>query len=125
MRARFHVSAHTLRATPVLTCCAPRSFLSFCVPFFAAGIPAETAVRVYRRYLKLEPSHVEEYIAYLKARGNWGEVARRLAEALNDETFRSLEGKSKHQVRGIRGCVIFMQRDVIGKWLMRAVCDCS
>ena len=26
----------------------------------------ETAVRVYRRYLKLEPTHTEEYIAYLK-----------------------------------------------------------
>ncbi len=30
------------------------------------GIPVETAVRVYRRYLKLEPTHAEEYIAYLK-----------------------------------------------------------
>ncbi len=29
-------------------------------------IPVETATRVYRRYLKLEPTHVEEYIAYLK-----------------------------------------------------------
>ena len=31
-----------------------------------SGIPVETATRVYRRYLKLEPTHVEEYIAYLK-----------------------------------------------------------
>ena len=31
-------------------------------------IPVETATRVYRRYLKLEPTHVEEYIAYLKAK---------------------------------------------------------
>ncbi len=30
------------------------------------GIPVETATKVYRRYLKLEPTHVEEYIAYLK-----------------------------------------------------------
>lgn len=30
------------------------------------GVPVETATRVYRRYLKLEPTHVEEYIAYLK-----------------------------------------------------------
>lgn len=58
----------------------------------------ETAVRVYRRYLKIEPTHTEEYIAYLKARGNWGEVARKLADLVNDETFRSLEGKSKHQM---------------------------
>ena len=32
------------------------------------GVPVETATRVYRRYLKLEPTHVEEYIAYLKAK---------------------------------------------------------
>jgi hypothetical protein len=25
-------------------------------------------VRVYRRYLKLEPTHAEEYLAYLKAK---------------------------------------------------------
>ena len=31
-------------------------------------IPVETATRVYRRYLRLEPTHTEEYIAYLKAK---------------------------------------------------------
>ena len=25
-------------------------------------------MRIYRRYLKLEPTHTEEYIAYLKAK---------------------------------------------------------
>ena len=30
------------------------------------GIPTETAVRVYRRYLKIDPTHAEEYITYLK-----------------------------------------------------------
>ena len=33
-----------------------------------AGIPTETAARVYRRYLKLEPTHAEEYIAYLRSK---------------------------------------------------------
>lgn len=28
----------------------------------------------------------------------WGEAARKLSEVLNDDTFRSLEGKSKHQL---------------------------
>ena len=28
----------------------------------------------------------------------WGEAARRLAGVLNDDTFRSIEGKSKHQL---------------------------
>jgi pre-mRNA-splicing factor SYF1 len=59
-------------------------------------IPVETAVRVYRRYLKLEPAHAEEYITYLKLNGRWGEAARRLADIVNDESFRSLEGKSRH-----------------------------
>ncbi|PSC72105.1 Pre-mRNA-splicing factor SYF1 [Micractinium conductrix] len=62
------------------------------------GIPMETAVRVYRRYLKLEPTHSEEFIAYLKIKQLWGEAARRLAGVVNDEAFRSLEGKSKHQL---------------------------
>lgn len=62
------------------------------------GIPEETAVRVYRRYLKLEPHHVEEYITYLKNKGRWGEAAQRLADCLNDDLFRSIEGKSKHQL---------------------------
>ncbi|GAB4814261.1 hypothetical protein N2152v2_001307 [Parachlorella kessleri] len=62
------------------------------------GIPVETAVRVYRRYLRLEPTHAEEYITYLKVKGRWGEAARKLAEVVNDETFRSLEGKSRHQL---------------------------
>lgn len=60
------------------------------------GIPVDTAMRVYRRYLKLEPSHAEEYIAYLKSNGRWGEAAQRLADVLNDNTFTSLEGKSRH-----------------------------
>jgi hypothetical protein len=30
--------------------------------------------------------------------GKWGEAARKLAELVNDDTFRSLEGKSKHQL---------------------------
>lgn len=62
------------------------------------GIPVETAVRVYRRYLRLEPTHAEEYITYLKIKGQWGEAAQKLAEIVDDETFRSLEGKSKHQL---------------------------
>ena len=33
-----------------------------------AGIPTETAARVYQRYLKLEPTHAEEYIAYLRSK---------------------------------------------------------
>mmetsp|Transcript_22773 Transcript_22773/g.74136 ORF Transcript_22773/g.74136 Transcript_22773/m.74136 type:complete len:881 (+) Transcript_22773:19-2661(+) len=62
------------------------------------GIPVETAQRVYRRYLKLEPGHAEEYIEFLKQRGFWNEAAQKLAEIVNDDTFTSLAGKSKHQL---------------------------
>eukprot|EP00891_Asterochloris_glomerata_P006475 jgi/Astpho2/6475/fgenesh1_pm.00096_%23_6_t len=62
------------------------------------GMPAETAMRIYRRYLQLEPMHTEEYIAYLRNKEAWGEAARLLAQVVNEDTFRSLEGKSKHQL---------------------------
>uniref|UniRef100_A0A061S5R0 Pre-mRNA-splicing factor SYF1 n=1 Tax=Tetraselmis sp. GSL018 TaxID=582737 RepID=A0A061S5R0_9CHLO len=62
------------------------------------SVPVETALRVYRRYLKLEPTHAEEYIAYLQSKELWGEAARRLAQLVNDDGFRSLAGKSKHQL---------------------------
>jgi hypothetical protein len=32
------------------------------------------------------------------AQERWGEAAKRLAAVLNDDTFRSIEGKSKHQL---------------------------
>ncbi|GBG68652.1 hypothetical protein CBR_g3193 [Chara braunii] len=62
------------------------------------GIPVETALRVYRRYLKLEPTHVEDFIDFLKSAARWQEAATRLAEILNDEEFSSIRGKTKHQL---------------------------
>lgn len=44
----------------------------------------------------MEPGHREEYIAYLLKHERWGEAAAELATCVNDDTFRSLEGKSKH-----------------------------
>ena len=61
------------RAHPALLhepCCALHlytSFLSLLQKFVMQdGMPAETAMRIYRRYLQLEPMHTEEYIAYLR-----------------------------------------------------------
>ena len=34
----------------------------------------------------------------MAAQGKWGEAARKLAELVNDDAFKSLEGKSKHQL---------------------------
>eukprot|EP00123_Amoebidium_parasiticum_P017227 comp23760_c1_seq1/m.41135 comp23760_c1_seq1/g.41135 ORF comp23760_c1_seq1/g.41135 comp23760_c1_seq1/m.41135 type:complete len:846 (-) comp23760_c1_seq1:271-2808(-) len=58
----------------------------------------ETAVRVYRRYLKLEPSDVEDYIEYLVSIHRLDEAAIRLASVVNDDKFVSKKGKSQHQL---------------------------
>ncbi|XP_045482989.1 pre-mRNA-splicing factor syf1 homolog [Harmonia axyridis] len=58
----------------------------------------ETAVRVFRRYLKLFPENAEEYIDYLKNITRLDECATLLAKLVNDENFISREGKSKHQL---------------------------
>jgi len=61
--------------------------------------PLRTARAVYRRYLLLKPGHVEEYVAFLEARRQYGEAARRLAaQALDDDDFVSVEGASRHQL---------------------------
>eukprot|EP00122_Pirum_gemmata_P007377 Pgem_evm1s6769 len=44
----------------------------------------ETAVRVHRRYLMIEPYDVEDYIEYLKENGKLDEAALRLASVVND-----------------------------------------
>ncbi|XP_074714077.1 pre-mRNA-splicing factor SYF1 isoform X2 [Strix uralensis] len=58
----------------------------------------ETAVRVYRRYLKLSPESAEEYVGYLRSVGRLDEAAVRLARLVNDERFVSKEGKSNYQL---------------------------
>ncbi|XP_010573543.1 PREDICTED: pre-mRNA-splicing factor SYF1, partial [Haliaeetus leucocephalus] len=58
----------------------------------------ETAVRVYRRYLKLSPESAEEYVEYLRSVGRLDEAAVRLARLVNDERFVSKEGKSNYQL---------------------------
>ncbi|KAM9096036.1 pre-mRNA-splicing factor SYF1 [Sarcophilus harrisii] len=58
----------------------------------------ETAVRVYRRFLKLSPESAEEYIEYLRSIDRLDEAAQRLATVVNDERFVSKEGKSNYQL---------------------------
>ncbi|GFQ99306.1 pre-mRNA-splicing factor SYF1 [Trichonephila clavata] len=61
------------------------------------GIP-ETAVRVYRRYLKLCSEDTEDFIEYLLEINRLDEAAVKLAEIVNDEQFVSKHGKPKHQL---------------------------
>uniref|UniRef100_A0A668AVE3 Pre-mRNA-splicing factor SYF1 n=1 Tax=Myripristis murdjan TaxID=586833 RepID=A0A668AVE3_9TELE len=66
---------------------------------FVRNLPLpETAIRVYRRYLKLSPENAEEYIDYLRSVGRLDEAAVRLAAVVNDESFVSKEGKSNYQL---------------------------
>uniref|UniRef100_I3IZT4 Pre-mRNA-splicing factor SYF1 n=1 Tax=Oreochromis niloticus TaxID=8128 RepID=I3IZT4_ORENI len=66
---------------------------------FVRDLPLpETAIRVYRRYLKLSPENAEEYIDYLRSVGRLDEAAVRLAAVVNDENFVSKEGKSNYQL---------------------------
>lgn len=47
---------------------------------------------------RMEPGHREEYVAYLKVKEQWGQAAEELAKLVNDDSFRSIEGKSKHHL---------------------------
>ncbi|XP_065661534.1 pre-mRNA-splicing factor SYF1 isoform X2 [Hydra vulgaris] len=58
----------------------------------------ETAVRVYRRYIKVEPENTEAYIDYLMEIGWLDEAASKLAFIINQDNFVSKKGKSNHQL---------------------------
>ncbi|KAD5802791.1 hypothetical protein E3N88_14151 [Mikania micrantha] len=62
------------------------------------GVPIETSLRVYRRYLKYDPGHIEDLIEFLLNSGLWQEAAERLAGVLNDDRFYSIKGKTKHRL---------------------------
>ncbi|ONI10231.1 hypothetical protein PRUPE_4G035800 [Prunus persica] len=62
------------------------------------GIPIETSLRVYRRYLKYDPAHIEDFIEFLINSSLWQEAAERLASVLNDDQFYSIKGKTKHRL---------------------------
>eukprot|EP00112_Aurelia_sp_Birch-Aquarium-sp1_P022081 Seg611.1 transcript_id=Seg611.1/GoldUCD/mRNA.D3Y31 product="Pre-mRNA-splicing factor SYF1" protein_id=Seg611.1/GoldUCD/D3Y31 len=56
----------------------------------------ETAVRIYRRYLKLQPENAEEYVDYLMDIGWLDEAAVRLASIVNDLWHELCELMSKN-----------------------------
>ncbi|GMY35427.1 pre-mRNA-splicing factor SYF1 [Fagus crenata] len=62
------------------------------------GVPIETSLRVYRRYLKYDPTHIEEFIEFLLNSSLWQEASERLASVLNDDEFYSIKGKTKHRL---------------------------
>ena len=56
----------------------------------------QTAVKVYRRYIRFDPAYREEYTAYLISIGQYDEGAKQIAAMVNDDAFISLKGTSKH-----------------------------
>ncbi|XP_058103136.1 uncharacterized protein LOC131246764 isoform X2 [Magnolia sinica] len=62
------------------------------------GVPVETSLRVYRRYLKFDPTHIEDFIEFLINSKLWQEAAEHLASVLNDDGFYSIKSKTKHQL---------------------------
>ncbi|XP_059437573.1 uncharacterized protein LOC132170569 [Corylus avellana] len=62
------------------------------------GVPIETSLRVYRRYLKYDPTHIEDFIEFLVNSSLWQEASERLASVLNDDDFFSIKGKTKHRL---------------------------
>ncbi|CAK9229215.1 unnamed protein product [Sphagnum troendelagicum] len=62
------------------------------------GVPTEASLRVYRRFLKFDPTHIEDFIEFLQSSELWQEAAERLAQVLNDDTFHSSKGRPRHQL---------------------------
>lgn len=68
----------------------------------------ETAVRVYRRYMLIEPSVVEQYIewglgrkvriSYLIAIDKYDEAAVQLCKLLDQENYKSRQGTTRHEM---------------------------
>ena len=59
---------------------------------------SETAIRVYKRYMKLQPEDAEDFVDYLLQVDRISEAAVTLVEMVNNENFISKVGKSKHQL---------------------------
>lgn len=67
---------------------------------FARQVGGETAVRVWRRHLKYDPSQAEDYISMLVQLEppRYAEAARYLASIVEDPKFKSKYGKSQFQL---------------------------
>uniref|UniRef100_T1JEU9 Pre-mRNA-splicing factor SYF1 n=1 Tax=Strigamia maritima TaxID=126957 RepID=T1JEU9_STRMM len=90
-----HAFDQALRALPVTQ---HRRIWPSYLQFIKSYPIPETAIRIYRRYLKLCPENAEEYIDYLKSIGRLDEAAIRLGSIVNKDDFVSKEGKSNHQL---------------------------
>ncbi|CAI4225477.1 unnamed protein product [Auanema sp. JU1783] len=68
------------------------------IEFLTSHSVPETTIRVYRRYLKLNPRAREEYVVYLKSIDQLDEAAKQLAILVNEDKPISEQGKTAHQL---------------------------
>ena len=61
------------------------------------GVP-ETAMRIWRRYVRLAPAQREAFVDTLLAAGQTDAAAAELAALVNDERFVSQRGKTRHDL---------------------------
>ncbi|XP_014203459.1 pre-mRNA-splicing factor SYF1 [Copidosoma floridanum] len=90
-----HVFDRALRALPITQ---HHRVWPLYIEFVKQHEVHETAVRVFRRYLKLAPEETEEYIDYLISIERLDEAAMKLTYIVNQNDFVSKHGKSKHQL---------------------------
>jgi pre-mRNA-splicing factor SYF1 len=73
------------------------AYLAWATSSQLCGVP-ETGVRVYKRYLKVNPLALEDYVKFLKRCGRLEDAALELTKLVNDESFVSQRGKSRHEL---------------------------
>lgn len=61
-------------------------------------VPVETAVRVYKRYMQLQPEDSENFIDYLYVKNRIDEAATLLCDVINRPNFQSKRNKTKYQL---------------------------
>jgi len=69
-----------------------------CIPWVCKIKVPETAICLYKRYLKIEPEDCESYIDYLIEVGEINEAAHQLVKLANSPNFVSRKGQSKHEI---------------------------
>ncbi|KAJ1923473.1 pre-mRNA-splicing factor syf1 [Tieghemiomyces parasiticus] len=65
---------------------------------FARRIGGETALRAYRRYVKLEPSATEDYIDLLLELGRYDAAAVQLVTLIDNSQFVSRRGRTRYEL---------------------------
>ena len=61
-------------------------------------VPVETGYRMWKRYLQFEPTRVEDFVTYLKKHNRWSDVINTLINVLNNPSFVSMKGRTRHEI---------------------------